>query len=283
MMMAMAAALMLLTGCEKNETDFVNDFVPADSMKSLKITFTFGGDVSQTAMTRASLTDANMTDLWLFDYLGETLQQTIHQSSTDEGFGVISLDADYGEHSLYFVASRGDTPTVDGTVIIWEKPSDTFWQNVTLNIEPQTATSQAVNLERVATRLRITVTDEVPATLASLNVTPSTWYYGIDYTTGEATDIRTTTRTISVPSSYAGTSGQLAASFYCLSPSTAWQTDITLAAKASDNTTISQIVIANVPMERNRITSFSGTLFTAGRSMNLSVDDTWGEEQTGTW
>ena len=278
MMMAMAAAAMLLS-CEKQEmTENVGD-----GMQGKTITFTFGGDVSQSPMTRASLEEANITDLWLFDYVDGEFRQTVHQQQSDAGFGAISLDADYGEHSLYFVASRGDTPTVDETVISWEKPSDTFWQNVTLNIEPQTATSQAVTLQRVATRLRIAVTDEVPATLASLNVTPSTWYYGIDYTTGEATDSRTTARTISVPSSYAGTSGQLAASFFCLSPSTAWQTDITLAAKASGNTTISQIVITDVPMERNRITSFSGTLFTAGRSMNLSIDNAWNEEYSGTW
>jgi len=278
MMMAMAAALMLLS-CDKQEmTENVDD-----GMKSKTITFTFGGDVSQSPMTRASLEEANITDLWLFDYVDGELRQTVHQQQSDSGFGAISLDADYGEHHLYFVASRGDTPIINETIISWEKPSDTFWQNVTLNIEPQTATSHAVILQRVATRLRITVTDEVPAMLASLNVTPSVWYYGIDYTTGEAADSRTTTRTVSVPATYAGTTGQLTASFYCLSPSTAWKTDITLAAKASDNTTISQIVISDVPMERNRITAFSGTLFTAGRTLSLTVDDGWDEEMTGTW
>ena len=286
-MMAMAAATMLLTSCEREDCAelSVNLTMPDDTMATHKvIAFTFDGfTMEPMARTRASLSDISMTDLWLFDYVGGVLQQTVHQSSTDDGFGTISLDADYGEHTLYFVASRGDTPTVSGTTISWAKPSDTFWQNVTLNIEPQTATAHAVSLHRVATRLRITITDEVPATLASLNVTPSTWYYGLDYTTGEATDSRTTTRTISVPASYAGTSGQLAASFYCLSPSVAWQTDITLTAKASDNATLSQISIADVPMQRNRITSFSGTLFTAGRAMTVSADDAWVEEYVGSW
>ena len=284
MMVVIMICAIILSSCEREDCVemSVNIQMP-DSMKTHKtVTFTFDG-IEISPMTRATLSDVQMTDLWLFDYIDGSLAQTIHQVSTDDGFGTVSIDADYGEHTIYFVASRGDTPTVSGTTISWEKPSDTFWQNVILNIEPQTANAQSVTLQRVATRLRITITDEIPSTLASLCVTPSTWYYGLDYTTGEATDSRTTARTVNVPASYVGTSGQLSASFYCLSQSTAWQTDITLTAKASDASTISEISISDIPMQRNRITSFSGTIFSVGRSMTVSVDDAWEEEYTGTW
>lgn len=284
-MMAIAAASMLLTSCEREDCAemSVNLTMPADSMATHKvISFTFYG-IAQEAMTRAALSDVSMTDLWLFDYVGGTLQQTVHQVSTDDGFGTVSIDADYGDHTIYFVASRGDTPTVSGTTISWAKPSDTFWASLALTIAPSTSVSHSVTLQRVAARLRITITDEIPSGLATLSVTPSRWYYGLDILTGEATDSRTTARTVNVPASYVGTSGQLSASFYCLSPSTAWQTDITLTAKASDASTISEISISDIPMQRNRITSFSGTLFSVGRSMTVSVDDGWGDEITGTW
>lgn len=284
MMVVTMTYAIVLTSCEREDCVplSVNIQMP-DSMQTHKtVTFTFDG-IEISPMTRASLSDVQMRDLWLFDYIDGSLAQTIHQVSSDDGFGTVSIDADYGEHTIYFVASRGDTPTVSGKTISWAKPSDTFWQTITLTIEPQTSSTQSVTLQRVATRLRITVTDEIPTTLATLNVTPSVFYYGLDYTTGEATDSRTTARTVNVPASYVGTSGQLSASFYCLSPSTAWQTDITLTAKASDASTISEISISDIPMQRNRITSFSGTLFSAGRSMTVSVDDAWGEENTGTW
>ena len=206
-----------------------------------------------------------------------------HQVSTDEGFSTVSLTADYGDHQLYFVASRGDTPAIDGTTISWSKPSDTFWQNVTLNVEPQTEPSQAVSLQRVATRLRISITDEVPTGLASIAVTPSVWYYGLDYTTGEATDSRTTARTVSVPASYVGTIGQLSASFYCISQSAAWQTNLSITAKGSDDATMASVDITGVPMQRNRITTFSGRLSSASRGVSVSVDDSWDTEYTGTW
>ena len=286
MMKAVAVAVILPTvmSCTKGEGSLDVSVITQDKMEKKTITFTFGGEsIEQSPMTRGSLSDANITDLWLFDYIGSELQQTVHQQSTDDGFGAVSLTADYGEHTLYFVASRGDTPTIDGTVISWVKPSDTFWQGITLDIQPSTATAQSVGLQRVATRLRITVTDEVPSDLATLSVTPSHWYYGLDYMTGEAADDRTTTRTISVPASYAGTTGQLVASFYCVSPSTEWLTNITLTAIAQDNSTLAAITIPDVPMRQNRITDFSGTLFSTGRLMNITVDDEWGDPLTGTW
>ena len=285
MTIALAVAVILpMMSCTKGNCELDVNVAAPDSMKKKTITFTFGGDgYEQHALTRASLPDANITDLWLFDYFGGEMQQTIHQQSTDATFGVVSLDVDYGEHTLYFVASRGETPTIDGTVISWSKPSDTFWQSTTLNIQPSTSTAQSVSLGRVATRLRITVTDEIPSGLATLSVTPSHWYYGLNYITGEADDDRQTARVVNVPSSYVGTTGQLAASFYCISPATDWHTDVTVAALTANDATIAAVTIPDVPLRRNSITEYSGTIFSAGRSVSIEVDDTWGDPISGTW
>lgn len=275
--MAMSAALML-TACERNESGIELATIPADSAKSKTITFTFT-EVTQESMTRATLSEAAMTDLWVIE--GTTV--LVHQTSSDDSFGSPSVNLDYGEHTLCFVASRGESPTIDGITISWSKPSDTFWQSTTLNIQPQTSTNQSVSLQRVATRLRISVADEIPATLTSIGVTPSHWYYGLDYTTGEATDDRQTERTVNVPSSYAGTIGQLSASFFSLSPSSEWTTTVSLKAKASDNSTLSNISISDVPMQRNRTTIYSGLLFVAGRSVSVSADTSWSEDFIASW
>ena len=287
MLMALAVAA-ILPSCtkdddpeEKPKVGRIEIKINNDTIQTHK-EITFGivsGQVTQKPMTRATLQSLSLTDLWLYD--GETLLK--HQTADDADFGAPSVDVDYGDHTFYFVASRGSEPTQTGTTISWNKPSDTFWASLALAVAPSTSASQSVTLQRVAARLRVTITDEVPAALASLCVTPSTWYYGIDVLTGEATDSRTTTRTISVPASYTGTTGQLAASFYCLSPSAAWTTDITLTAKASDNSTPSEISIEDVPMQRNHITAYSGTLFAAGRAISVDADDSWGDDINGTW
>ena len=283
-----------LTACTKDDAPDgggrVSIYVNGDSLKDHRVITFACHDISIVAIgadnastTRATMSEVSMTDLWLFDYIGDELQQTIHQTATDANFGTPAINASYGDHTIYFVASRGDSPVIDGTTISWAKPSDTFWASRSITIAPATATNQSVSLQRVATRLRLTVMDEIPATLAQISITPSHWYYGIDYLTGEATDDRQTERTINVPASYIGTTGQLYANFYSMSPSSAWQTDITMKAKDGDGGVMSQIGIADVPLERNRVTNYSGTLFNANRTVAISVDSDWGEDISGTW
>lgn len=287
-MMAMAVAA-ILPSCTKNDepeavVPNLEINLPSDSIEThATVTFAFGGDVSIHPITRATLTELNLTDVWVFDYVGGQLQATTHQTASDAAFGSPSLTVDYGDHTFYFVASRGDTPTIDGTTISWAKPSDTFWATLSLTVSPGSSITQAVSLHRVAARLRITVTDEIPATLASLSVTPSHWYYGLDYLTGDAADDRQTARTVNVPASYVGTTGQLIASFFTISPQSQWTTDVTLKATGTDNSTLSSISIRDVPMQRNHVTSYGGSILNAGRSITLTSDDEWIEDDAVTW
>jgi hypothetical protein len=54
---------------------------------TITIRISFGDDYR----TRASLDDVKMKDLWLFDYVGGNPVQSVHQSSTDAGFGSASV------------------------------------------------------------------------------------------------------------------------------------------------------------------------------------------------
>lgn len=277
----MAAAMMLL-GCEKEEsmtTAKVNE--TNDSLQSKTITFTFG-KISHNEMTRGTLADASITDLWLFDYMGEELKQTIHQSSTDEGFGSVAVTAETGDHSFCFIASRGTGASVSGGVITWEKPSDTFWANTTLTVTPQTATAQYVELQRVATKLKITITDEVPATLSKLTITADTWHSGINALTGEPTAAAARTSTISVPASYIGTTGQLVASIFGICGDD-YTTDVSVTASDANSQAIASVALEDVPMKKNTTTSYSGPLFTRQPTFTMTVADSWGEDITDTW
>ena len=250
------------------------------------ITFTFGDMLTQHAMTRADITSLDLTALWMIDYVGSELQQIIHQSSTDEGFGSISASMGYGDHTLYFVASRGTTPTTntDAKTITWAKPSDTFWATATVSVSPSSASSQAVTLSRVATRLRISVNDEVPDGASKFVITPSQWYYGIDYTTGNGIALSANQpREVNIPSSYIGTSGQLAISIFGFVPSADWHTDITATLKASDESTLGQVTLEDVSLHKNITTAYSGGILGTAKSFTLSADDTWGDEEIHTW
>jgi hypothetical protein len=281
--LGLAAALMLsMSACTSEEPQAEKP----SGWEQKTITFTFGDTFQQRAMTRADITSLDLTDLWMIDYVGSELQQTIHQSSTDEGFGVLSASMGYGEHTLYFVASRGTTPTADtdAQTITWVKPSDTFWATATITVSPSSASSQTVTLSRIATRLRITVNDEVPAHAAKFVITPTQWYYGIDYTTGSGiAPSANQPREVNIPSSYIGTSGQLAIAIFGFVPSADWQTDITAALKASDESTLGQVTLEDVPLRKNITTAYSGGILGTAKSFTLSADDSWGDEDIHTW
>ena len=80
--------------------------------------------------------------------------------------------------------------------------------------------------------------------------------------------------TIDVPSSYVGTSGQLAVSIYGFAGS-GFQTNVGVTAKTADGTNIGEATVASVPFVRNRSTELAGTLFVKVGVNTITIDDEW--------
>lgn len=226
------------------------------------------------AQTRATAADANVTDLWLLDYMDGVLKQTIHQQKTDAGFGSAQMAVEYGTHAIRVIASAGTDGVLTDSILTWTKPGDTFFSADTFAIAPQGAKDISIQLKRVSTRLRITIDDELPADLSKLGIT-ARWYYGLNAKSGEACADRTEERIISVPAQYAGTTGQLTAGFYSLCPSGGYTTDATIKALRADDTTLRAIELHDVPMQRNRMTAYSGTMFANTRSVDFDFSTDW--------
>ena len=120
---AVSAILAALTACSKDDAPnggaHVSIMINGDSLKDHR-TITFAcHDISIVAMgadnastTRATMSEVSMTDLWLFDYIGDELQQTIHQTATDANFGTPAINASYG-----------DTPSISSPRVVIVPPS----------------------------------------------------------------------------------------------------------------------------------------------------------------
>ena len=268
-----AAGALLFAACCKDATE-----TPTKS-----ITFDCSGDWVQNTKDLTA-NGSSMTDVWVFDYVDNTLVQTIHQNdNTAADFGSPSLDLSFGTHTLYFVASRGTTPTVNTAShsITWAKVSDTFHKTLTLTVDNSTG-SQSVTLERVVAKLKMTINDAIAEGTTQFLVTPATWYYGLDYTSGDpVAQASNQAITVNCPSSLVGQSGQFLTVF-TFSSSAQWNTNITLAA-SNGTSTISSVLLSNVPFQRNRSTEYSGNLFTNNGSSTLTLNDTWGDPFIGTW
>ncbi len=250
---------------------------------------TFKAPAAPPSMRRATsyLTDNgnDMTDLWVYDYMGGTLIQTVHQTADDTEWGKPKMSLAYGEHHIYFVASRGADPVVnqEDHIISWGTVRDTFWKDYEVNVVSTSNGNRAVTLDRVATKLRIVIDDEVPAACASISLTPDKWYYGLDYVTGDAVTAKRQPITVTVPESYVGTIGEIAVSVFGLSGANEWTTNVSVNAADLGGITIGSAQIIGAPFKRNRATEYHGALFGASGSMVVSVNNDWDDSVTGTW
>ena len=274
-----AAAVLSLCAC--NQADVLDSPIKS-------VTFTLDGDfiVNQEPMTRALEADGkSMTDVWVFDYVGGVLQQQLHQSSTDADFGTITLSLAFGIHRLYFVTSRGRDAVLNTTdaTLTFGTVSDTFWADHDVTVSSATASSATVTLNRIVTRLRVSVNDAIPSDAATLNVTPSTWYYGFNYTTAAPCAV-TNNRTISVtlPSSVIGTT-DVVSSFFGFSSSTQWQTNVIIDSKTSTNAVIGSATVTDVPLARNTTTTVSGNLYATLPTYTMILSSDWGTPIDMTW
>lgn len=294
-------AVLALAACEKeNITYNSEDGVVVEESEVMKgqtksFTFTVKGEFEAASFKApakrkaptAYLNDSSneMTDLWVYDYMNGTLVQSVHQGVDDENWGKPKMSLAYGEHHIYFVASRGADPIVnqEDHIISWGTVRDTFWKDYEVNVVSTSNGNRAVTLDRVATKLRIVIDDEVPAACATISLTPEKWYYGIDYVTGNAVTAKRQPISVTVPESYVGTIGEIAVSVFGLSGANEWTTNVSITAADLGGETIGSASIVGAPFKRNRATEYHGSLFGSAGSMVVSINNDWDDSVTGTW
>lgn len=268
-------AAVILVGCTVHVED-----VATEPKTAKTITFDFVTDVTRGLSANGS----EMTDLFMYDAVDGDYSQSEHLTPSMSSWDAPQMTLSFGSHHLQFVASRGTGAIEDDEshTITWTKPSDAFWALKQIEVSGGGEETVSVVLRRVATRLRVIITDEVPAGTAQIVVTPTTWYYGINYATGAACDSRSESRVIDVPSSYIGKTG-MSASIFGMSDADEWTTDVTIEAKNADGDILGRVVLSDVPFKRNRTTEYSGALFTNSSTFSITLDDEWDDPYQSAW
>ena len=292
-LVSVALATQCFMSCAQEEPETAPVTVritPPDAMDSVRITFSCNGDFVMSpfpALTRALEADGKqLTDLWVLDYVdGSLAQAAIHQVSTDSDFCTPTLNLAVGSHNVYFIASRGQGATIDtdAHTITFSKVRDTFYMDYEINVTATSSGNRSVTLERCVNKLTMVFSDAIPDGAATINMAPATWYYALDYLTGEpATPTASQTITINIPASNIGMSN-VVASIFCFSSAAEWQTDIAINCKKSDGTTLGYATLTDVPLKRNRVTTYSGPLFSASDLTSVSLSTEWDTPIDGTW
>lgn len=273
----------LFVACTKDDSPVLSDSVA-------KITFAISGDFTLTThnFTRSLTADGkDMTDVWVLDYVDGTLVQQLHQSdNTAADFGTPTLNLSIGTHHIYFIASRGVGAVLNTTThtLAFTSVRDTFWKDYEITISGGTSSgNRSVTLDRIVTKLKLTFTDAIPEGAATFNVTPSSWYYGVDYKTGEPSEATSNgTITVNIPSSEIGVVNE-AVSIFGFSSATEWATNIAINCKSASDAVLGSATITAAPFVRNRVSEYTGALFGDSGSMTLSLNAAWDDNYTGAW
>jgi hypothetical protein len=227
-----------------------------------------------------------MTDVWVLDYMSGTLVQQLHQSdNTASDFGKPQMNLKYGSHHIYFIASRGQNPTLNTTdkTISFTKTLDTFYKDYSVDVVSTSNGNRAVTLDRVVTRLKLTFTDAIASDAATFNITPHTWYFAWNYVNatpaGAATD---QTITLNIPDSQKGKTN-VNASLYGFSTATEWTTNVSINSKTASNAVLGSATLSDVPFKSNRSSDFEGPLFGSVGEMALSLNSTWDDSYNSAW
>ncbi len=252
------------------------------------------------AVTRAALT-ANgkaMTDIYILDYNKATgaLLQVLHQTSTAADFAEPTITMDYGEHVLRVLATRSESPTlldadsapwsttanvlrtIDGmapVLLTFGKTSDTFGAETDITVRAGMDATASVTLERMVAKLVIDSTDDFPADASTIDLALDE-YKAVQWQDFSVIDPQKNHRIVDV-SGVAGQTGTTITYFF-LAPTDGYNTDMTITTYGASGKEYSTITLTGVPLERNKVTTITGSLYGHQSGFQVSLNDAWNSE-----
>lgn len=279
----MMLCTIFFAACEKPLVD--DGFNDVDG----NVTLTFSAAGAQTRSANVTIGDYfTKLNVMLFNEDGTRYFEKVRtQYSSDENFGQMSLTLPAGEYTVVAVGhSSAKSATIKSPEMVQftasdgEKLTDTFCYcgNVTVGDEP---TQYALTMSRVTAMVRFQFTDEeIPASLASVK---------FDYTGGSAnfnpvTSEGTTKSTQSENRPVSGNDLYQVFTFPYMA--TTGTLKMTISALTDSGEVIKKKTLDAVPVTRNRITTYTGPLFSEGEGtitqsgFGFTVNPDWdGEDQ----
>ena len=276
-------AMLMLAGCEKPIMEEVGK-KDIDANANVTLRFT---TYEQQAFTRSAepLTDqASRLSVAIFRQDG-TKVKSVNQTSADGSFGTVAVSLAEGTYKVVAVAhnSTEGNATISSTEKVTfanNKMSDTFACCETLSVLDGSTIEKELLLQRVVAMVRLTVTGTIPDEVARLKfyytggsstLNPSTGY-------GCVQSKQTEYRPVVVDGSPVNTF-----ELYTAPHELNDVLKLVITAQDSDNQTLNEWTMEDIPVTRNKITTWSGALFgdddtgggTGSGGIGITLDTTW--------
>lgn len=230
--------------------------------------------------TRATIAEsASRLDVWVYENGSEV--EAVHQTSSDSGFGTVSLTLNNTKtYTLYAFAHKatGVCTLTDGIIAFPEdKPKECFFYTTTFS--PATTTSINAEMSRICGKFTMATTDAVPDDVDHVRFTIVNTGLRYNVITGEPANL--TDRTVDFPNITRKADGTCSFSFNILSTDdAATNFEITATVYASDNSIIETKTFTDVPIRNSYRTTYTGAFFTTSEfSMTFTCAD-WQDYDT---
>lgn len=195
-------------------------------------------------------------------YSGTEEVQRIDQSSTDENFGSVSMSLAEGSYKIIVVAhSSSADPTISSTTATFAKNTitDTFFYTNSVTIEGEEQNID-LELERATAMFRFVTRDNVPANCGCIEILTTKTSIIFDFATGLGYSVEDNNVSHDIIEAEVGKPFLMEVFYLLNSASKTISIDVT--ARQLDKTSILKTkTFSSVPMEKNKITQFSGYFF----------------------
>lgn len=274
--------------CFTVKGDFTNpDFCGGDDADTMIVPVAADGVIdewgkSQRRANQYMTADGNeMTDMWIIDYKDGAIQQSLHQTASDADWGAPTMSLTLGTHHILFLASRGQGSNYADGVVTWTKPMDTFYLDYEVTVAKTSNGNRSVTLNRVATRFSLLVDDAIADGTTTVTITPAKWYTGWNMLTAQPVVAQDYSLLFNIPASYNGVSGT-SFGMWGLSAADEWTTDVAIVSKAGSDVNASA-TIEGAPFKANRVTKYSGMLYSNASESSVSLNAEWLPEYEGVY
>lgn len=278
---------MIAASCNKSETEFeteenketANSYAPVN-VHVLDFT-AYVGDIPATRANQAAADYSGVKTMQLAFYDASTNAlvysdtQLRDDNTTYTTFGEFSCTLPMGSYKMVVIGHGStsaitlDTPT--SAEFSTDKARETFAYTETIDITTTASVDISAALSRICSKLMLSSTDALPASVKKINVSFSGGGKAFNPTTGLATVNTGLTNSVTINSTV-GLHCEV--NSYIFLATDEQNVDVTIDVYGAEDALLFHKIVSGVPLKRNRQTTLQGKIFSAslGGGFTLSTD-----------
>ncbi len=265
--------VVLLVGCHKENT--------SEATLSAKVTVTVNDftisqeEFPETKDTPASYTGVKAMTLAFFDAQGNEIYNTTQlraNTATYTTFGEFSTELPMGSYTMIALGYGSEQPmtlsSATSATYTADRVRETFVASQTVNVASTNPLNLNAELSRVVSKVIVRSTDNRPAGVDSVRVTFAAGGKGVNPQTGLASSNNGLSNCVAISSAVGAASSTISYLFLASDQQTM---NLTVETIKPNGTVYSTRTVADVPLQRNKITVVQGPMYSTASGASFTV------------